>query len=569
MELVKKYLFLLLVLISSLYVSRQLYLSGYFPMHDDIQVMRLYEMEECFKGGQIPCRWVSNMGGGFGHPLYNYHQVFPYYLGMVFRVLGLSFIDIVKVLFWLTFLLSGVSMYLLGKKLWGEWAGLVASVLFLYAPYRAVDVFVRGALTEIWGIAFFPLIFLSLSEFLAKNKFRWFLLSIFSLTGLFLSHNIMTMLFTPLAVIWTLYWALKLKKGNLFPQLVLIFLFSLGLSAFFLSPAFLEKSLVTMETLTGGYYDFQNHFVTLRQLFCDRSWNYGGSTIGANDGMSFQLGWPHWPLAVFGGVIATLSWLKNNLKKRTSKDSQNYLLSVFLFFFWLLSVFLTHAQSFPVWVFLPIFKYVQFPWRFLGLGMFLGSLLAANLVRNLRGKNYQVIVVVGLAAVVFLNGGYFRPLKILDVDDKKMLSGEEWQRQSLTTLLDYYPAQVKVVPQEVAFPEPVASLGLADISDFKKSSGRWSFKSVVRTKLVKVTVPVFDFPVWQVFLDGKKTEYLTDSKSGLIMIELPAGEHEVEAYFSNTPLRSLANKVSLFSSLVLLLLIILNLYRYGKSLRKN
>ena len=72
---------------------------GYFSMHDDIQVMRLYQMERCFQDGQLPCRWVPDMGAGYGHPLYNYHPVFPYYLGMVCRLLGLSFLDTVKTLF--------------------------------------------------------------------------------------------------------------------------------------------------------------------------------------------------------------------------------------------------------------------------------------------------------------------------------------------------------------------------------------------------------------------------------------------------------------------------------------
>src|SRR4030043_1000226 len=113
----------ILVIIMVILAGLALLKPGYFSMHDDVQVMRLYEMARCFQDGQIPCRWVSDFSAGYGHPLFNYHPVFPYYLGMLFRLFGMSFIDIVKILFFLTFLLSGIFIYFLTKDFFGKWAG--------------------------------------------------------------------------------------------------------------------------------------------------------------------------------------------------------------------------------------------------------------------------------------------------------------------------------------------------------------------------------------------------------------------------------------------------------------
>jgi len=50
-------------------------------------------------------------------------------------------------------------MYLLGKELFGEKGGLVAGVLFLFAPYRALDGYVRGAVAESFALSLIPLVF--------------------------------------------------------------------------------------------------------------------------------------------------------------------------------------------------------------------------------------------------------------------------------------------------------------------------------------------------------------------------------------------------------------------------
>src|SRR3990167_9094954 len=116
---------------------------GYFPMHDDLQIMRIYEMDKCFKDGQIPCRWVPDMGYGFGFPLYNYYPVMPYYLGEAIHLLGFNLIWSVKITFILSLIVSGITMFLLGRKLWGNLGGVATSVLYVCAPYHAVDIYVR------------------------------------------------------------------------------------------------------------------------------------------------------------------------------------------------------------------------------------------------------------------------------------------------------------------------------------------------------------------------------------------------------------------------------------------
>lgn len=138
----KKLLSFLLFLIL-IFVIWPLFVPGFFTHHDNLQVIRVYEMKKCLLDLQIPCRWVPDMGYGYGFPLFNYYAPFAYYLGGLLSFV-FGYITSVKILFLLTFILSFLGMYLLTKEFFGVWAAIFSSVLFTYAPYRALDVYVRG-----------------------------------------------------------------------------------------------------------------------------------------------------------------------------------------------------------------------------------------------------------------------------------------------------------------------------------------------------------------------------------------------------------------------------------------
>jgi len=125
-----------------------------------MQAMRLYEIDKCIRDGQIPCRWVPDMGYGYGYPQFNYYAPLPYYIMEVFHLVGFGFLDSVKAGMVLSILVSAWGMYSLAKFLWGRVGGFISSRLYIYAPYRATDFYVRGAVGELWAMAFLPFIFL-------------------------------------------------------------------------------------------------------------------------------------------------------------------------------------------------------------------------------------------------------------------------------------------------------------------------------------------------------------------------------------------------------------------------
>jgi len=248
--------YLLLLALFSIFITWPLFLPGYFPHHDDLQVMRILEMRKCFEDGQIPCRWIPDMGLGYGFPLFNYYSVLPYVVGALLSY-PLGFIGAAKALFFIPLFLGGFSMYFLLKELFkGQMAAFFGAVLFLFAPYRAVDSYVRGAISESFAIAIVPLVFLFSLKLIRIRSLKNLLLTAIFLGLFLLCHNIMSLFFMPFLILWIIFWMWHEKR---FPikHIFVSILLGVGLAAFFILPAFLEKNLVHIDTLTQTNLDFR------------------------------------------------------------------------------------------------------------------------------------------------------------------------------------------------------------------------------------------------------------------------------------------------------------------------
>lgn len=537
-----------IIFVLSFLTTWPLFLPGYFSHHDDLQIMRIFEMRKCFLDLQIPCRWVPDMGYGNGFPLFNYYGVFPYYLGAFLSFLG-GYIWAAKVLFFIPLVLGGVSMYFLGKELFGKLTGFISGVLYLFAPYRALDAYVRGAISESFALAIAPLLFYFFLRLIKEKTYKNFLAATFSL-GLFLTiHNIMTLLFLPVLFIWIIGWSVKEKYQNFLP-LVFSLLLGFGLAAYFVLPAFFEKSLVQTETLTRFDLDFRTHFVTIKQLFFDHSFGYGASILGPNDNISFQIGWPHWWLV---GITVCL-WGINLMRKRKIQFLIPFWFSVFLF-----SIFMTHNKSSFIWEKIGILRFAQFPWRFLSLSIFSASLLGGFLINFLARKDLAKIIIIIVAMItVFLNWNYFKPEYFYSLEDKGKLKGKLWEIQQKAAILDYLP-KTAYEPREPAPQNPIIVAGEAKVENFVNKSNRWSFKVDV-FKEANVEVPVFDFPNWQVYVNGKKFPHSHNNFLGRIRLDLALGSYEIKGKLSNTSIRTFSNTISLFSWVIFLGITI-----YGKT----
>lgn len=549
---------IVIIFILSLFIVWPLFLPGYFSHHDDLQVMRIFEMRKCFGDLQIPCRWVPDMGFGNGFPLFNYYSVFPYYIGGLFSYI-LGFIGAAKVLFFIPLFFGGFSMYFLGKELFNKLGGVVSAVLYLYAPYRALDTYVRGAVAESFALFLIPLVFYFSLKLIKSDRYnvKYFLGTAISLGAFLTSHNIMTIMFLPVLLVWVIFWVLIEKKitnriwfKSLFP-LILSLVLGIGLAAFFILPAFMEKSLVRTDTLTRYDLDFRAHFVTVNQILFSRFWGYGAASPDHSDTISYQIGILNWILALAAFLVSLLFSLLYLIKIKKIDAKRIIFLNLFFFGIFLISLFMMHNKSAFVWEKIGILQYAQFPWRFLSLSIFSSSLLGGFLVTLFKGKIKIFIVILIISLTFILNWSYFHPGEYyFNLTDQEKLSGKLWEDQQKASILDYLP-KGSIEPREAALNSPTLRSGLAEVRDYKNSSNRFEFKAYVSSNS-KIEVPIFDFPNWQVYANNLLIPHDHINFLGRIQVDILPGNYLITGYFANTPVRTISNFITFISLIIII-----------------
>ena len=113
---------------------------------------------ELARGNPYP-RWLPQSHGGLGSPVFYYYPPLSFYLSGAAQLLGLAPNHAVLAVFALGFLLSGI-----GAFLWLEDKPnpLIGAVLFMAAPYHALDFVYRGAQAESLAIAILPFLAIGL-----------------------------------------------------------------------------------------------------------------------------------------------------------------------------------------------------------------------------------------------------------------------------------------------------------------------------------------------------------------------------------------------------------------------
>jgi len=547
----------------------------YWNMHDDMQLIRQLSLEKCLQDGQIPCRWSPDLGYGYGYPLFNFYPPMPYMVGQVFRTFGADFVTTVKLTALSQIVFSALAMYLLASSLFGAFGGALAALFYTYAPYHAVNIYVRGAMNEAWAAVFFPLIFFSARKLILEKKNRYIAFLALSFAGLLLSHNPMALTFTPFLLLWVLffffstlkkpYFNLKnifnfiLKNKDTVLRLALSGLLAISLSAFYTIPVLMETKYVQIESMFNNYYHWSVHFTSLRQLFISNFWGDGASVWGQEDNMSFMVGYLHWiiPLAIM--VIATLKTIK------TRKLSLKYTLPLFLASIGFFAAFMTHERSAFIWKMLPPVQKVQFPWRFLNHTIFFLSLSVGSLPLFLKFKDNRIknsVLAASILGVFLLNSSYFIPITSGPITDEQKFSGQAWINQVTSGIYDYLPKTARIAPRGPAaefiddtWPDKVEYT----LSGQKKGSN-WSFYNLDLKEDTQVVLAQLAYPGFAVYDKGQKIDYQIEPELGRITLDLKAGEHQIFLQLEDLPHRKISNYISLLAWSGLLFLVIYQLW---------
>ena len=560
-----KKLIIIGVILLSLGTILPLFQSGFFTFHDNTTVVRVYEMSNSLLHGMFPVRWVENLGYGYGYPIFNFYGPFPYYFGGLINLIGFDSLLATKVMLIVGMLAAPITMFLLSRKLFGNSAGVVSAIVYAYFPYHALNLYVRGAVGEIFAYAFLPMILLGLFMLFSeksKSFFRSFPAILVLAFGIFLvaiSHNLtllMLFIILPFVIIAITFFAQDKKRFLLF--VVGGIVLGIALSSFYVIPAFLEMGYTNVSSQLGGGAYFADHYVCISQ-FWESQWGFGGSVPGCLDGLSFKLGKINLALLLLGVLLLGYRFTKHRFEKH-EKATIVALVILTLASFFCLSI------SGPVWENFPLMAYIQYPWRFINfiaLAIAIISGYGTTYIVIKSSQNIRLLVVVAICCLtILLNLKLFNPQEYTSFDSS-YYTNQSYIRYTASKISDEY------MPKDFNKPKNIEDLpsskleilvGTGYIAEVPKKTMGTRIKYKFLTNGILHINQAF-FPAWHATINGK-TGIITQAPRGMD-INVQKGEGIIDISFRQTTIEKVGNVLSILAFFAILLGIMLP-KSYGK-----
>ncbi|MBI3619809.1 hypothetical protein HY214_01535 [Candidatus Roizmanbacteria bacterium] len=540
----KKISFSLIVIILLIFVrnlnplDRQM-----FPFHDETQSARISEFVYNLVTFNIPPRIAPHFSFKLGYPVFNFYAPFSYWLTSFITLTGMTVVSSLKLSFLLSIVGSFIFAYIFFKLYFEEGAAQLGSLLYSSSLFLAVEIFVRGNLGEAWFAALFPLaLYVLKKNSEAKNNII-FLLCTLVLTGILTTHNLLSLIFVPIALFYL--FLLPGKKRNM-ASLVL----AAALGAYFFLP-FIAEMHFTYAKEIASYTDYHDHFLCPLQLW-QSSWGYGGSAKGCTeDGMSFMIGKIQLIFLLLGFGAAAVSFLQQ-------KEKIYYSLVGFFGTITLVSLFLTTHFSASIWDKLkPATAVIQFPWRFIPIATLGIAFFGAYTWHNFCLPYKKGLLLVIITFLTFKNAPYFYHPPVSETEFLKTYNTNDYIETKVAyRIAEYLPKTanyqawrqfdtVKKIPFNYRLPVESSPGSYRVIQNE-------AFKKTVRfNSPAAAFINIHYLPYWHILLDGREIfpQRLDMLGRPMLTITSPA---TLSLYYQQTPIEQLGNWISL-STLIFLL----------------
>ncbi|MGI6278762.1 MAG: 6-pyruvoyl-tetrahydropterin synthase-related protein [Patescibacteria group bacterium] len=515
----------------------------FFLAHDSTWLVRLQQFDKAISLGQFPPQLAPDMAYGYGYPLFKYYApLFTFLSWLIFKLIGDYALSTTLAVF-LANLIGSWGMFLLGKKIYGFWGGLVAVTAFGLLPFRALDIYVRAAFAELLAINLFPFWLHYFLSF-ARDKFSKKTIIGFILTslGLLLAHNLYLIILAFVSPLFIIFFLTNLPGKKKALALLGAGFLTFLLASWFWLPALLglgEVGVLGEAVKTN----FSDNFVYLKQLW-NWPWGFGGSAPGLADGMSFKIGKVHLLLAALGALAAFLR----------KKNRYLVMMLLALVFF---SLLLTLPWSSLIWENLPFLRTIQFPWRFLGLATPIIALLSGGIVlvdlKSFRPELKKITPLISLLAIFLLfyfNLKYFVPQDLVLLAKEELLDRETIY-QSAQNIAEYYPTKVERRPEK----KPNWPLSFSGNQDAQVVA-ETPYKIIFRlNEKGQVAINRFYFSGWRLNWENETIPISPEPETGKIQFQAEeTGEYQIS--FGPTKWDRLAYGLSFLGFIILVIVII-------------
>jgi 6-pyruvoyl-tetrahydropterin synthase related domain len=572
-------LHLFLVLVAALLSCWPLLLHGIPDLSHD--ALRHAVWQQSFSkqlgSGEWYPRWLVDQNSGLGSPTFFFYPPIPSYASSPFRlVLATRDPDgFLQVGYGcaLAVGLSAVAAYFWLCSFTPCRAALFGAIVYVVAPYHlAIDLYTRGAVAELWGFVWLPLVMLFVAAQARRSKGAFLGVAV-TYALLVMTHLPTVVCFSPVALASVFLLAEPGRKLLTFLTTLSAMATGVGLAAVYLMPAVLDTRKVNIRPAVSSFFDYRRNW-----LFHGRLWppDFLSRILFLNVTTLLYIG--------------VLFWLCLRRSGTYQRRVATFYFGVAIFAFF----FMTQLSSL-FWRFGPFLDLVVFPWRFSTLLVLAAASLSALCFSNLRDQRVGwVAACLGIIVAGWIGAGVWTARQNFSVwhrslDPRMITLRNQWrstdlceflpasaalartciltpssQPQFLKELVDAHPAR-SVTLRNPATGDPA---GFASVLDWQP---RKVVLDVDASENGRLTLVHFYYPGWQGHINGAggTIPVVPSTPEGFLQMEVPEGKYKLVLELGRQTAERLGIAVSVASIAVAMSVAGFLMFRKGGEAGKN
>ena len=533
---------------------------------DGIQhVCRLIGTYQTIKSGEMLPMIMSNLCNNFGYSWNIFYSPLTAYAPLIFKIFNFTFTNCLKIFMFAVTLLSGITMYTFMMNVTkNKNVSLLSSILYVLAPYRITDMYIRIAVAELASFVFIPIIFDGLYSVLKEEKLSFKL--IWGTVGLILTHTVITMYMAIICLLYLVFNIKKLKSIKVIRILVISLVCILLITSFYWVGLLQHHNATSYEVFVPGRMEVGNKLEYYKTEF------YQLFHTNKDQTMIYAIGL----VTVLGLVLTPIAW------KNVEKDyKRTYVL--FLIFGIILTIMT--LTFFPFEKLPSIFKMIQFTFRLYEFTAFFFAFVA-GINYGIIIKNFKIFDVIVLAVIsTLLLIPYKSKLEYeLSTNEDRLIEGvrvtENTGRvHAGMASMEYLPSKAfKVLNTYIANrkDEPIITNGEAEILNYSKNRTNLEFELAnMKSKQeadnqnnkteagLTIELPYIYYLGYRVYANGSEIEY-TESDNGFVQIKINPALYEqnvkINMKYTGTNEMIVASVISIVSAMIIVISeIILNM----------
>ena len=551
----KKVIDYIIILIFSLIVLIPLASKDFNIYNDDgIQhIARLMGTYQTITEGEFPPVIMSNFCNQFGYSWNIFYSPFTAYVPLIFRIFTSSFELVLKLFILLLSFLTGIAMYeFVSRVTKNRYAGILAAVIYMFAPYRLTDMYMRVAISELASFIFLPITFLGMYNIFndEEKSIKKSLILALGAVGLILSQIVIAMYVAILCFIYVLVNIRKLKDKQVWKMLGINLLLIILLTSFYLLPMLEHMMATDYEVFREGRMERTSELIRNKVDLVDLVYTKQGN-------FSFEIG-----LVTLIGVVLTPLVYKKMRKESFLDNKKIYCFSAIT---GIICVVIS-LRFFPFEKLPSILKMIQFTFRLLEFSsFFLAFVVATNYSILIKNFNMRDVLILSLIVILLV-----LPITNNFNYQKKWSEDKLWPAVKVTentgrvhagcATFEYLPSKAYNNLDYIIHRENSVYLlnGNATIEDEEKKGTNMTFIITNVEENTIVELPYIYYLGYSVELineNGEEQNIATfESDNGFVAINLSEGmSGNIEIKYTGTILMKVSYAISLGTLLILII----------------